>query len=68
MLYRLLSQHALLSLPPPAILTDSVHEQFRFGREVVVDDVVQMGNIDTTRRHVRHHENVHLPVRLSRVR
>ena len=41
-------------------LTDSVHEQFGFSREVVVDDVVQVGYVDTAGCNVRDHENVHL--------
>lgn len=35
-------------------LTNSVQEQFGLGREVVVDDVVQQGDVYTTSSNISH--------------
>ena len=35
-------------------LTNSVQEQLGLGGEVVVDDIVQHGDVDTTSGNVRH--------------
>ena len=40
--------------------TDSVHEEFTLGREIVVDDVIEERNVDTARRDISHHEHVRL--------
>lgn len=42
--------------------TDSVQEQLGFGGEVVVDDVVQQGDVDTASSHVRHKQHHRSPV------
>lgn len=43
-------------------LTDSVQEEFGLGRKVVVDDVVQQGDIDTACGHVGHNQHHGPPV------
>ena len=39
-----------------------MQEQLGLGGKVVVDDVVQQGDVDTARRHVRHDQHHGLPV------
>lgn len=43
-------------------LTNSVQEQLGFGREVVVDDVVQQGDVDTTSSNVSHKQHHGFPM------
>ena len=39
---------------------DAVHKELGLGGKIVVDDIVQHGNVNTTRGHVRHEQQVDL--------
>lgn len=58
-----MSDHILVRLkvnacfPPSQPLTDSVQEEFGLGWKVVVDDVVQQGDVDTAGGHVGHNQH-----------
>lgn len=43
-------------------LTNSVQEQFGFGGEVVVDDVVQQGDVDTASSNISHEQHHGFPM------
>ena len=49
-------------IPGPACTPDAVHIAFRILRQRIVDDVRQVVDVDTPRRHVRSHEDIYLPV------
>lgn len=43
-------------------LTNSVQEEFGLGREVVVDDVVQQGDVYTTSSNISHNQHHGFPM------